>query len=105
MGFYVNDVGMFAAMAGDLTSAREYFSIAVNVYRDADDAVNLAVGLQGLADCLAELGHPRAGRDAAAEALVCAQATDDREEIWVGTSTWPGWRTWPGTPRKLSGNS
>ena len=84
MGFYVNDVGVFAAMAGDLTSAREYFSITVNVYRDADDAVNLAVGLQGLADCLAELGHPGPARDAAAEGLVCAQATDDREEIWVG---------------------
>ena len=61
MSYYVNDVGIFASMAGDLTSAQEYFSIAVNVDRDADDAGNLAVGLQGLADCLARTRASWAG--------------------------------------------
>ena len=104
MSLYVNDVGIFASMAGDLTSAQEYFSIAVNVDRDAGDTVSLAITLHGLADCLAELGHPGPAWDVAAEALVCAQTADDRKESGLGTSTWHGWRTWPGTPRKLSGN-
>ena len=84
MSNYVYSVGVFALMAGDLTLAQEYFSISVNVRRDAEDARNLAISLQDLANCLAELGHPGQAWDVAAEALVCAQTADDREQIWAG---------------------
>ena len=67
--------------AGDLATAREYLPMAVRHDRDAGDMRNLAIGLRNLAECLGQLGQAGPARDAAAEALACAEATGDREQI------------------------
>ncbi len=55
--------------------------MAVRHDRDAGDMTNLAIGLQNLAECLGHLGQIGPARDAAAEALTCAEAAGDREKI------------------------
>ena len=57
LGFYLNEVGLFAMTAGDLATAREYLSLAVRHDRDAEETLNLALALQNLAECLGHLGQ------------------------------------------------
>ncbi len=45
LGFYLNEVGLFAMNAGDLTTARDYLTLAVRHARDTGDMRNLAIGL------------------------------------------------------------
>ena len=40
LGFYLNEVGLFALNAGDLAAAREYLPMAVRHARDAGDTLN-----------------------------------------------------------------
>ena len=81
LGFYLNEAGLFAMNAGDLATAREYLPLAVSHARDAGDMRNLAVRLRNLAECLGHLGQTGPARDAAAEALTCAEAAGDREQV------------------------
>ena len=79
--FYLNEVGLFAMDAGDLTTAREYLPMAVRQYRDAGDIINLSASLLNLAECLGYLGETGPARDAAAEAVICAETVSSREHI------------------------
>jgi hypothetical protein len=79
--FYLNDVGLFAMNAGDLTTAREYLPLAVRHDRGVGDMANLSIALLNLAECLGSLGETGPARDAAAEALTCARRTGDRDLI------------------------
>ena len=81
LSYYVNEVGLFAMHAGDLATAWEYLSLGARYDRDADDTLNLAVGLRNLAECLGHLGQLAPGQDAAAEALACAETVGDWGEI------------------------
>ena len=81
LGFYLNDVGLFAMIAGDLVTARDYLTLGTCHDRDAGDMRNLAVGLQNLADCLGHLGLAGPARDAAAEALTSAETASHRDNV------------------------
>jgi len=81
LGFYLNDSGLFAKNAGDLASAREYLRMAVRYGRDVGDTSRLAIRLQNLTDCLCSLGQIGPAKDAAAEALTCAQTAGDWTKI------------------------
>jgi tetratricopeptide (TPR) repeat protein len=79
LAFYLNAVGLFAGDAGDLVTAREYLSMAVRHYRDAQNASAVAIGLRNLARCLGQVGQSGVAKDATAEALTISQAADNRE--------------------------
>jgi tetratricopeptide (TPR) repeat protein len=81
VGYYLNDVGLFAMNAGDLATAREYLPIAVSDARGRGDMSELAIRLQNLAECLSHLGQTSAARDAAAEAVMSAQASGNRGQL------------------------
>ncbi len=81
LSFYLNDIGLSAMYAGDLVTAREYISLAVSYARDAGDTGKLAEAMQGLAQCLGYLGQVGLARDAAAQALACAETAGDRKNI------------------------
>ena len=78
LGFQLNEVGLFALHAGDLVTAREYLPLAVRHDRDAGDMKNLSGDLRNLAECLGHLGEISAARDAAAQALTCAERIGDQ---------------------------
>jgi hypothetical protein len=78
-GFYLNSVGLFAQYAGDLVTAREYLTAAVQHERDANDALNLARALMNLTECLGWLGEVEAARQAAAESATYTAITGLRE--------------------------
>jgi DNA-binding GntR family transcriptional regulator/tetratricopeptide (TPR) repeat protein len=90
LGSYLNGAGLFATAAGDLATAREYLSLSTSRDRDAGDMKNLAIGLQNLAACLGQLGETGPARDAAAEALTCAESANDREGI-RDSHAYAGW--------------
>jgi hypothetical protein len=73
LGYYLNEVGLFAMYAGDLATAGEYLSQFIRRSRDALETKHLAIGLLNLAECLAYLGQAASAQDAAAEALTCAE--------------------------------
>jgi len=52
--------------------------------------VNVAVSLRNLARCLGHLGLPGPAREAAAEALACAETTDDRDDV-MSSHAYLGW--------------
>src|SRR5579859_3474558 len=80
LGFYLNATGFYAMNAGDLAAAvGDYLPAAIRQYRDEKDTPALATALQNLADCLCHLGQAGPAREAAAEALTCAQAAGHRQ--------------------------
>ena len=81
LGFYLNDVGLFATHAGDLATARDYLTLGTRHGRDAGNMRNVAAGLRNLARCLGHLGLAGPAREAAAEALTHATAADDRDDV------------------------
>jgi tetratricopeptide (TPR) repeat protein len=81
LGFYLNDSGLFAMRAGDLATAGEYLPAAIRHYRDAGTTMNLSISLLNQAECLGRLGRARPAREAATEALACAQAVNERQYI------------------------
>jgi len=81
LGYYLDSTGLFAKNAGDLTTAQKYLRIAVRHNRDAGDKRNLAISLRNLTECLGQLGRTAPAREAAAEALTCAEETGLRESI------------------------
>lgn len=81
LGFYLNEVGLSTIYAGDLTTARDYLTLAARHARDTGDMHNLGNGLLNLAGCLGRLGLAGPAREAAAEALTRATAADDRENV------------------------
>jgi tetratricopeptide (TPR) repeat protein len=86
LSYYMNEVGLFAMHAGDLATAGEYLSLGIRLDRDAGETANLAAGLRNLAECLGYLGQAAPGRDAAAEALVCAEAVGEWRYIQTSLS-------------------
>jgi hypothetical protein len=90
LGFYLNDVGLYAMSAGDLLTAREYQDAAVRHGRDARDWGNLAIRLQNLAEDLGWLGEVEEARQAAAEATTHAATTDDPTEF-LAAGAYQGW--------------
>jgi tetratricopeptide (TPR) repeat protein len=78
LGFYLNGTGLSATIAGDLATARDYLTLAARHARDAGDMRNLSACLQNLADCLGLLGLAGPAREAAAEALTCAETADQQ---------------------------
>jgi tetratricopeptide (TPR) repeat protein len=90
LGFYLSTVGLFASYGGDLMTAREFLNASVAHDRDADDALNLAIALQNLTECLGHLGDIDAALKAAKQATATADRTDDRTEIKKRTS-FLGW--------------
>jgi tetratricopeptide (TPR) repeat protein len=81
LGFYLNDTGLSAMYAGDLATARDYLTLTARHYREGADMPSLAGALRNLADCLGRLGLPDPAREAAAEALTCAETVGRRNEI------------------------
>jgi hypothetical protein len=81
LGVYLNAAGLYALIAGDLATARNYLPLAVRRGRDGRSMVTLARRLQNLADCFGQLGQIVPARRAAAEALTIAATTGDQEEI------------------------
>ncbi len=67
--------------AGDLTTARDYLTLAARHDRDAGDMSYLAAGLRNLAECLGRLGLAGPAREAAAEALASATAAEARDSV------------------------
>jgi tetratricopeptide (TPR) repeat protein len=81
VGYYLNDVGLYAAIAGDMATARDYLTLAIRHDRDAGDMLNLGTDLINLADCLGYLGLVGPAREAATEALTCAETVGDRDDV------------------------
>ena len=81
LSFHLAGTGLFAMYAGDLATAREYLPMSVRQARDAGDMRNLSIDLRNLTECLEYLGQTGPARDAATEALTCAETVGDRELI------------------------
>jgi tetratricopeptide (TPR) repeat protein len=81
LSYYLNETGLFAMYAGDLATARDYLSLGARHDRDAGDMRNLPIGLGNLAECLGRLGLVSQAREAAVEALTCAETADDRDGV------------------------
>jgi tetratricopeptide (TPR) repeat protein len=81
MGFYLNDVGLWAKNAGDVATARDYLGLAVGQARDDKNPAGLAARLQNLAECLGQVGQTGPAQAAAAESLTCADSAGDQRSI------------------------
>jgi tetratricopeptide (TPR) repeat protein len=75
--FYLNEVGLNALNAGDLTTAVEYLQASADHAR-AGDQIKFAGCLTNLADCYASMGRLADARTAADEALSLAEQTLER---------------------------
>jgi len=81
LGYYLNATGMYATIAGDLATARDYLTLAVHHGREAGNMPILAIRLRNLAECLGRMGLPGPAREAATEALTCAETVGDQENL------------------------
>jgi tetratricopeptide (TPR) repeat protein len=81
LGHYLNATGLFARNAGDLTTARAYMTLGIHHDRETEDLGSLAVDLLNLSECLDLLGLADPAREAAAEALACAETIGHRDDV------------------------
>ena len=97
--------GLFATRAGDLVTARDYLTLAVRYCRDAEDMHSLGAVLLNLAECLGRLGLAGPAREAAAEALICAESADHRAMSGVRMRFGVAGGPRPATPQPPSSTS
>jgi tetratricopeptide (TPR) repeat protein len=90
MSFYLNEVGLCAMNAGDLTTAREHLSTSLQHDRDASNMSNLSVTLQNLAECLGHGGQLAAAQDVAVGALRAADS-DGGSLLICNSHAFLGW--------------
>jgi tetratricopeptide (TPR) repeat protein len=90
LAFYLNETGLNALAAGDLVTARDYLTLGTRHARDATDMRNLAIGLRNLAECLGRMGLVGPAREAASEALTCAETVGHRDGVYR-SHTFLGW--------------
>jgi tetratricopeptide (TPR) repeat protein len=81
LSFYLNEVGLFAMLSGDLATAREYLNKGISHDRAAADLTSESIGLLNLAECLGYLGEIDQGLQAATHATARAAEAADRNEI------------------------
>ena len=72
LGYYLNEVGLYAMYTGDLITAREYMRMAISFYRGTGDSHNLAIDLINFSECLEVLGEVDGAAAAATESLSAA---------------------------------
>jgi tetratricopeptide (TPR) repeat protein len=81
LGYYLNSVGLFAMLAGDIPTARDFLNKTVRHHRDADDLMNLSICLLNLAECLEQVGQSGQAIAVAKEAFTLAETASDAEGI------------------------
>lgn len=99
LGFYLNDVGLFAGCAGHYELAARFFADRAALAREMDDAPNLSVGLQNRANLSVFEGQLADASESLAEARDLALRLRDEEEM-CDTLAYLGWvRTFLGRVR------
>src|SRR5262249_23939318 len=81
LAFYLDQVGLQALSAGDLSTAREFIDLAIRNHRDRGNVNDLCVALRNRADCLSVQGQTRLAVQAAGDALALAFESGNRDHI------------------------
>ena len=81
LGFYLNNVGLFANHAGEPATALEFYSQVVDIVRDAEDWKSLSICLQNLSKTEVSLGLLASARVHIVESLQLASQIEDYTEI------------------------
>jgi tetratricopeptide (TPR) repeat protein len=91
LGYYLNEVGLFAMLGGDLATAREYLAASIRQYRTVEDWGNLSAVLQNLSECLCGLGEVQPAGQAAQDAVVNATRANNQLQTRNSQSrlAWP----------------
>ncbi|MEV6299131.1 trypsin-like peptidase domain-containing protein [Actinoplanes sp. NPDC051861] len=84
--FFVNEAGLLAMTAGDMTAAVTHLSDSIKLLRNSTQQLGLSRVLGNLARCLGQQGHLLIASHTAAEALEVATGTSDSAELWVAHS-------------------
>ena len=80
LGFYLNDVALFAAHAGEPETALEFNAEATALFRSQNDNKNMSIDLQNLGETEVSLGLLAQAARHFAEALDLATKIDDEKE-------------------------
>jgi hypothetical protein len=90
MRSYLNDGGLYATHAGDLITAQQYLAMSIRSAKDEGALGSLPVHLRLLSQCQAHLGETNAAWEAASEALLRAEESDDPRQLpWA--QVWLAW--------------
>jgi hypothetical protein len=73
---YINHAGLFAMLAGDMTTAEFFLKAALDHYQEGDDPASRSIALQRLSGCLYYQGHAARARETAEQAVELARAGD-----------------------------
>jgi tetratricopeptide (TPR) repeat protein len=81
LGFYLNEVALFADIAGEPETALQFYAESTSLHREAGDNKNLSIGLQNLGDVEISLGLLAQAAGHFAEALeLAAKIKEEVEE-------------------------
>ena len=86
LGFYLNDVALFANHAGEPETALEFYPPSMEPDREDEDWESLSRGLQNLGETEGSLGLLAAARGHLAESLQLARKIEDDKAIMVRLS-------------------
>ena len=70
---YINHAGLFAMLAGDMTTAEFFLKAALDRYQEGDDHESRSLALQRLSGCLYYQGHAARARVTAGQAVELAR--------------------------------
>lgn len=81
LGYYLSEAGLYASLAGDLSSARRYIDDSIRNFRDSRQSLNESIGHRHRAALHVMLGNLRAAAQAADEALTRADRSRQEEHV------------------------
>jgi len=70
---YINHAGLFAMLAGDMTTAEFFLKAALDRYQEGDEQPSHSIALQRLSGCLYYQGHAVRARETAEKAVELAR--------------------------------
>jgi tetratricopeptide (TPR) repeat protein len=89
LGFYLNEVALFADNAGEPKTALEFYPQYIDLNRKAKDLKNLSIGLQNLGETEVSIGLLPAAVEHLKESLQLARKVNDEQSVCIDL-VWDG---------------
>jgi tetratricopeptide (TPR) repeat protein len=92
--FYLNEAGLLAALSGDMLTAQEYLSTAVDAHGEVHDERHLVKSLLNQADCFGCLGDTQHAKHSAGRAIEYSESISRARDLLCTAKAYLAWASY-----------